>query len=58
MGRLNDAEGKHAVGTIIVPPEGSITIQGVVIRNLTDIELEFWVKVNEKLRELAVSKIS
>jgi hypothetical protein len=45
------------VGTIIVPPKGSITIQDIVIRNLTDIDLEFWVRLNEKLRELAVSKI-
>ena len=57
LGRLNDAEEKLAVGTIIVPPKGSITIQDVVIRNLTDIELEFWVRLNEKLKELAVSKI-
>jgi len=40
-----------------VPPEGSITIQDVVIRNLTDVELEFWVRANERLRELAVSKL-
>jgi len=58
LGRLNSAEEKkHAVGTIIVPPKGTITIQDVVIRNLTDEDLEFWVRVNEKLTELAVSKV-
>ena len=57
MGRLNDAEEKLAVGTVIVRPKGSITIQDVIIRNLTDVDLEFWVRVNEKLRELAVSKV-
>ena len=57
MGRLKNAEEKLVVGTIIVPPEGSITIQDLVIRNLTDVDLEFWVRVNEKLMELAVSRI-
>jgi len=45
------------MGTIIVPPKGTITIQDIVIRNLTDIDLEFWMRLNEKLKELAVSKI-
>jgi len=46
------------VGTFILPPKGTITIQDVIIRNLTDIELEFWVRLNDgKLREVAVSKI-
>jgi len=57
LGSPKDAEEKLAVGTIIVPPEGSITIQDVVIRNLTDVDLEFWVRVNERLKELAVSKL-
>jgi len=58
LGRLNSVEEeKHAVGTIIVPPKGTITIQDVVIRNLTDEDLEFWVRVNDRLRELAVSKV-
>jgi len=34
-----------------------MTIQDIVIRNLTDIDLEFWLRLDEKLRELAVSKI-
>ena len=45
------------MGTIIVPPKGSITIQDIAIRNLTDTQLEFWVRINEKLKELAVSKM-
>ena len=45
------------MGTVIVPPKGSITIQDVVIRNLTDEDLEFWVRLNEKMKELAVSKV-
>ena len=48
---------RDAVLTIIVPPKGSITIQDIAIRNLTDTELEFWVRINEKLKELAVSKM-
>lgn len=57
MSRLKDAEEKLVVGTVIVPSKGSITMQDVVIRNLTDVDLEFWVSVKEKLRELAVSKV-
>jgi len=45
------------MGTIIIPPKGSIIIQNIAIRNLTDTELEFWVRINEKLKELAVNKI-
>jgi len=58
LGKLNTVEEeKLAVGTIIVPPKGSITIQDVTIRNLTGEDLEFWVRVNDRLRELAVSKV-
>ena len=52
-----EVEEKPAVGTIIVPPKGSIAIQDMVIRNLTDVDLEFWLRLNEELKELAVSKI-
>jgi len=52
-----EVEEKPAVGTIIVPPKGSVTIQDVVIRNLTDIDLEFCIRMNEKLKELAISKV-
>jgi len=45
------------VGTVIIPPKGTITIQDITIRNLTDIDLELWVRLNEKLKELAVSKV-
>jgi len=45
------------MGAIILPPKGTITIQDLTIRNLTDIDLEFWMRLNEKLKELAVSKI-
>lgn len=45
------------MGTIIVPPKGSITIQDIAIRNLTDTDLEFWIRINDKLKELAISKI-
>jgi len=52
-----EVEKKHAIGTLIIPQKGSITIQDIVIRNLTDVDLEFWVRLNEKLTELAVNKL-
>lgn len=51
-------EGKASVGTFIIPPEGGMTIQGVEVRNLLDIDVEVGVRViDDKLRELAISKL-
>lgn len=46
---------KLAVGTIVLPPKKSLEIQGIQVTNLTDKELEIGVRVDEKLRELAVA---
>jgi len=50
-------EKKSTVGTIIIASKGTITLQDVTITNLTDINLELWVKLNEKIKEIAVRKI-
>lgn len=43
-----------AVGTVVLPPKKSISIQGIQVTNLTEKELEISIRVNEKLEELAV----
>ena len=48
---------KEALGTIILPPKGTITIQSTVISNLTEDDLEIGVRVDRKLKELAISKV-
>lgn len=50
-------EGKVALGSIILPPEGNITIQDTVIINFTDNDLELGVRIDKKLKELAISKV-
>lgn len=50
-------EGKPAVGTIIIPPGGSITIQETLISNLTDTDIELSVRIDRKIRELAISRV-
>ena len=46
-----------AVGTIIIPPQKTIVIQNTQITNLTDISLELEIRVDKKLKEIAISKI-
>jgi len=48
---------KTAVGTIVLPPKKSLTIQGVYVTNLTEKELEISMRVNEKLEEFAIDII-
>ena len=50
-------EGKVALGSIILPPEGNITIQDTVISNFTDNDLELGIRIDKKLKELAISKV-
>ena len=51
-------EHKPTTGTIIIPPEESITIQNVQITNVTQKEVELWIKVCKKSTEIAISKIN
>lgn len=50
--------GKLTVGTIILPPSASIIIQDTVIMNVSDIEIELEVKIDGKIRELSIGKLS
>lgn len=48
---------KLVVGTVIIPPRESVKIQDVHITNATSLDIELWIKVCNKLLELAISKI-
>jgi hypothetical protein len=48
---------KTAIGTIILPPEKTVTIQNTNITNLTNQTLELELKINTKLREIAINTI-
>jgi hypothetical protein len=46
-----------AVGTIIIPPQKTLMIQSTRITNLTDTNLELGIRINKKIREIAIDKI-
>jgi hypothetical protein len=46
-----------AVGTIIIPPKQTLIIQCTRLTNLTDSSLELEVRINKKIREIAINKI-
>ncbi len=46
-----------AVGTIIIPPQKTLMIQSTRITNLTDTNLELGIRINKKIREIAINKI-
>jgi len=46
-----------AVGAIIIPPKQTLIIQCTRITNLTDNSLELEVRINKKIREIAINKI-
>lgn len=49
--------GKRSTGTVIIPPDGSVTLQGTVIHNSLDAEVEvYFMAVDEKLAELLITK--
>ena len=52
-----EKEGKMALGTIILPNEQTITVQNTKISNLTNEELELEIKMNGKIREIAIKKL-
>ncbi len=49
---------KPAVGTIILPKNQKINLQDIVIGNFTEQDLELNVRLNAKIKEIAISKIS
>lgn len=47
-------EKKTTVATFIIPPENSIDVQSTHISNLSNIELEVNIRINDKIKELAI----
>ena len=47
---------KSAVGSIILPPEGQVSIQSIVISNFLDKPVELGIRTDTKLREISISK--
>jgi hypothetical protein len=47
---------KSAVGSIILPPEGQVSIQNIVISNFLDKAVELGIRTDTKLREISISK--
>jgi hypothetical protein len=46
-----------AVGTIIIPPKQTLIIQCTRVTNLTDNSLELEIRINKRIREIAISKV-
>ena len=46
-----------AVGTIIIPPQKTLMIQSTRVTNLTDTSLELEIRIDKKIREIAINKI-
>jgi len=51
-------EQNQAIGTIIIPPEKSVNLQGTMVTNLTSSALELNVRINKELKEIAINKIA
>ena len=49
-------DGKTAVGSVILPPKGHITIQNIEISNFLDQAVEVGLTVNKKLKEVSIGK--
>jgi hypothetical protein len=47
---------KAGVATIIIPPEKSFQIQKVTIHNMTKQDLQFELKFDKKLKEIAITQ--
>ena len=51
-------EEKMALGTIIIPKEHTIIVQNTRISNLTEEELELEIKMDKKIKEIAIKKLN
>jgi hypothetical protein len=47
-------EPKITLATFIIPPESSIEVQSTQIRNLSNVEIEVNLRINNKIREVAM----
>ena len=55
-----DTEGKRhktAVGTVALPPNGTVTVQGVQMTNLLKKEIEINMRLDARIREIAISDV-
>ena len=52
-----EIQGSPVVANVIIPPKRAITVQSVIISNMTDEELEVWVRIENQIREIAVDKL-
>jgi hypothetical protein len=48
---------KTAVGTVVLPPKRAVTVQGVQMTNLLKKEIEISMKLNARIREIAISDV-
>jgi len=55
--KLQEEEEKMALGTIIIPKEHTIIVQNTRISNLTEEELELEIKMDKKIKEIAIRKL-
>lgn len=46
-----------ALGTIIIPPQKTLIVQFTRISNLTDVDLELEIRIDEEIREIAINRI-
>jgi hypothetical protein len=47
-------EPKTTVATFIIPPETSIDVQSTRISNISNVELEVNLRINQKIKEIAI----
>lgn len=48
---------EQAMGTVIIPPEKTVNLQGIKVTNLTDIALELNFRIDRELEEITIDKI-
>jgi len=48
---------KSAVGSIVLPPKGYVTIQDIAVSNFLDEAVELGVILDKKVKEISISKV-
>ena len=56
--KFKEEKEKMALGTIIIPREHTIIVQNTRISNLTKEELELEIKMDKKIKEIAIKKLN
>lgn len=52
-----EAMERPTIGTIIIPPQKTLIIQCTRITNLTDNSLELGIRMDKRIREIAIDKV-